>query len=219
MVKKIPAEQRLIKANSGKERVSILETPARVQLNSNSKPEEIMSFFKSIQTNEKAVNSYILELENFAQRKLEEAGIDYNHVDFLAGIQDKELEPVWFAAKILAEARCLRKFIEEKDFFNAIHSALLMEGARGDYNFSTFEPEALIGLEKVRDGEKSAKYSKERKDGWLKQAKILLSNKANNYRLNNGKPNYTEIALQIQLDEQLLSKAHRSICDHLRNNK
>lgn len=218
MVKRIPARSRLIKSKTGTERRGILQTPARITISSNDTPEAIKTFLKSIKTSEKAVINYIAELEEFAQRKLTEAGINHEHGNLLGHVQGKKLEPVWFAAKILTEARLLRIFINEGSFFEALQSALLMEGARGDYNFSITEHETLIGMSLVEGGAASKKYTNKEKDEWIASAKALFKRNDRYYLKANGKNNYTEAALQIQVDNGYKFQAQQTIYRHLLKN-
>lgn len=227
MIKKTPPKSRVLKSERGKEYDSILKTPAKRTISTNADPSEIKSFFENIKTPETSVMTYITELEEFAKRQLKKANINYEtdpselshdlkkgrRGNWEAAIEGQELEPVSYAGKILREIRLLRHFIAEGDLFGALNSAILMEGARGDFNFSNFEHETSIGIEARDKGFKTVKYSLIEKENWEKTARLLFETDPDNYKY------YKDVALKIVIDNKYHSRALQTIEKHLSGKK
>jgi len=152
MSKYTPPKKRVLKSKTGKVFEGITQTTGTTTFSTgpDEDPEEIKAFFESIPTPEKAVLDHISKLEQFAKKELLAAGLnpedefseliyklpDGRKGNYEAAIQERELEPEWYAGKILTEARLLKKFIAEGDLFSALRQALLMERARADLDFS-----------------------------------------------------------------------------------
>lgn len=219
MVKKTSKQHRIIKSKAGKKRVSILHTSAKITVSTDDKPEDIKAFFGNLKPPRECVTNHIAELERFAKNELNQAGIDCENDNHIHATKNRELEPVSYLAKIVTEARLLKIHIKDENLFAALHSAMLMEGALGDYNFALFEPETLMGLDFVRDGAGFTKYTNVKKENWIKYAKKLLTDNKDQYSKANGEPNYTELALQIQVTEDLPSASFKTIQKYLLANK
>lgn len=236
MPKDIPSRRRVLKSKTGKERKGITRTASksRYSLTAHEDIGAIKDFFEQIPSTEEKVFKYIDYLEKFAIERLAKSGIDYNDrtsrdfkyqkangsmTNYYGILKDKELEPEWYAGKILTEALLLRRFIKEGKFFDALNSAILLEGARGDYNFANFELEVMIGLEGRERGRKSAKFNQPDREGWLKQAKVLFETKSKDYHKANGERNYKAVALQITADNNLESRNTQTIYKYLLGNR
>ena len=155
-------EKRKFISITGKERDGIIPTPGKISFSTESEEDidGIRAFFKGLKSPKKAVLDYVEDLERFASNELLKAGFDRKDEfsgksyklanggrgSYYAAIRDRGQTPVWYAAKIITEARFLKKHVASGDLFSALQSALLMEGARGDFNVANYEPETVRGM-------------------------------------------------------------------------
>ena len=221
MVKKIiPDILEVAVSKTGKKRKALLQPPVRLEIRTgadsdSSDAKAALDWLSSINpTSEGRAFEGIRKLEEQAKRVLIKEGLEPSGQLVLP-----PCTPSWYANEMLIQVRFIRGEIERGEFFEAILTALKLATALGDLNFATFQPETLIGIEKVRDGKGSGKYTEAEKDGWLNQAKALLESNSTNYRHANGKPHYKNISVQIGSDESLSSHAEQSIYVYLLANK
>lgn len=223
MVKKIIPETIWVKTKTGKERKAILQPPVKIQIRTGEGSDQsdvkaMMEWLRSLKLGEESVTDYVDKMEIIAKNRLKNEGFDPDiEMSYLlpnggAGclggvINLKPCTPAWYAFNMLTEVRILRERIQERNFFEAISSAIQLAQAKGLLDLATFQPETLLGLEKVVDGMKSAKFSKEEKESWVKQARELLLQNRNWKR--------SDAARKIQKNNGLDEKSYQTVYKHL----
>jgi len=226
MVKKIIPDIVEVKTKTGKKRDALIQPPVKIEIRTGEKSDEsdakaAFEWLSSINpTSEGRAFERIDKAEKYAKNFLIGEGFEPSVLVYPWGNVDAPpCTPSWYAIEMLKYANLLKREIEQGNLFEVIITALNLAEAQGRFEFSYYQPETLIGLEKVRDGKASGKFSVAQKNGWLIQAKALLESNVSDYLHNNGSPHYKNIAMQIVVDERRPSKEWQSIYNHLRKNK
>ena len=230
MKKVITYEQRVLKSKTGKDRKGIISF--RIEREIPEPEEQIECWRARLRTSlppEDRIMSYIIDMEGAAKDIIKDAGLDPDDLDAIYTFEDgsygnygeaiakrkKDREPEGYANDILLNARVLRIEIKKNNLFEALLALVRMETADTFLNLALNELEILIGHEVIESGKKATKFSEEEKEAWAKQARKLISRKADLYLKPDGRPNCSLIAMRIVQENKMDEKSHQSIQKHL----